>query len=280
MLEPVVENSPDLWKGLFPSLSRDGNKYTRGHALIYGGNVMTGAARLSARAAQRMGAGVVTLAAPSSALPIYAIALESVIVRSADAVDIWKELLADTKKNAVLIGPGAGVGDQTKQLVLAALSTRKPCVIDADAITSFENNPDELFSQLHNGCVLTPHEGEFARIFGKIVDPAEKKIVRAQTAAKLAGATVLLKGAETVIANAVGRTVINSNAPPWLATAGAGDVLAGMILGAIAQKMPVFEATAAAAWLHGLIASELGIGLISEDLVNGIPNAIRPLQAV
>jgi NAD(P)H-hydrate epimerase len=262
-----MQNSPELWCSYYPVLKKDGNKYDRGHALIYGGEVMTGAARLAARAAQRMGAGLVTLATPSKSLPIYATALESVIVREANDVAAWEELLADTKRNTVLIGPGLGLGALQRKLVLAALYVRKPCVLDADALSNFANDPATLLSKLHTECVMTPHEGEFSRVFGHAISADAPKIERAQQAAKIAGCVVLLKGAETIIAAPDGQHVVNNNAPPWLATAGAGDVLAGMILGLIAQHMPVFWATAAAAWIHGSIASTLSPGMIAEDLV-------------
>jgi NAD(P)H-hydrate epimerase len=275
-----VQNNPTLWLDQFPFPQRDDNKYTRGSALIYGGAVMTGAARLAARAAQRMGAGLVTLAAEPSVLSIYAAALESVIVKPAASLGAWQELLADPKKNAVLIGPGLGIGAEQKDYVRTALETRKPCVLDADALSNFADNPHALLSQLHAACVLTPHEGEFARLFGKAVDPNAEKISRAQQAAKLSGCVVLLKGAETIIAAPDGAAIINNNAPPWLATGGAGDVLAGMILGLAAQRMPVFPATAAAAWLHGRIAAVFGPGLIAEDLVAGIPTALKDLSGI
>lgn len=274
----AAENDASLWLDLFPFPKPEGHKYDRGSALIYGGAAMTGAARLAARAAQRMGAGLVTLAVPQSALAIYAEALESVIVRPADTLDVWKELLGDPKRNAILIGPGLGIGKPQAELVLAALETRTSCVLDADALTNFTERPDDLFSRLHNHCVLTPHEGEFARLFGKQVDAHADKLARTRRAAAIVGCVVLLKGHDTIIAQPDGRTVINNNAPPWLATAGAGDVLAGMILGLLAQNMPVFEATAAAAWLHGKVAVDRGLGLIAEDLIAGIPEVLKGLS--
>jgi NAD(P)H-hydrate epimerase len=263
-------NTPDLWRVHYPVLKPDGNKYDRGSALIYGGEVMTGAARLAARAAQRIGAGLVTIAASSKAVPIYSEALESVIVREANDVMAWNELLADPKRNAALIGPGLGLGALQAELTLAALAVKKPCVLDADALSNFADDPEKLFGALHNQCVLTPHEGEFKRLFGTKINANAAKQERALAAAKLAACVVLLKGAETIIAAPDGQYVVNNNAPPWLATAGAGDVLAGIILGLLAQKTPVFWATAAAAWIHGNIASTIGPGLIAEDLVEGM----------
>ena len=254
---------------------------------------MTGASRLAARAAQRMGAGLVTLAAPRAALPIYAEALESVIVRPCDTAEEWQALVDDARQPAILIGPGLGA--LCAEEVLAALAAGSPTVVDADGLTAFAENPKALVSALHSQCVLTPHEGEFERVLGDwtlapdsqkhflLNSPllnssprggGEDKICRALAAAKRAGCVVLLKGAETVIASPDGAVVVNRNAPPWLATAGAGDVLAGMILGLVAQKMPVFWASAAAAWMHGQIAAIHGAGLIAEDIVEGIPRVL------
>jgi ADP-dependent NAD(P)H-hydrate dehydratase / NAD(P)H-hydrate epimerase len=273
----VNHNSPNLWLTAFPFPKREGHKYDRGHALIYGGAVMTGATRLAARAAQRMGAGLVTLAANHEAIPIYS-ELESVIVRPADDLKTWQELLADPKRNAILIGPGLGTGQMQTELVLAALETKKLCVLDADALNDFSGKADVLFAKLHDKCVLTPHEKEFIRLFGDRIETSAPKDIRAMKAAQIAKCTVLLKGADTIIASPDGKTVLNDNAPPWLATAGAGDVLAGMILGLLAQGMPGPLAAAAAAWIHGKIASDFGPGLIAEDLISGIPAALKALS--
>jgi|GEM_PF-192859 hydroxyethylthiazole kinase-like uncharacterized protein yjeF len=275
-MSAALENSPALWREMFPFPDADSHKYSRGTALIRGGAVMTGASRLAARAAQRVGTGLVTLAAPTVALPIYAEALESVIVRPCDSVKDWQTLVDDARRPALLIGPGLGLGDAQADEVLAALQAKRPIVIDADALTNFVDKSDILFAQLHADCVLTPHEGEFSRLFGEIEGD---KAARAIAAAKRAGCTVLLKGAETVIASEDGDLVINRNAPPWLATGGAGDVLAGMILGLVTQKMPIFWAAAAAAWLHGRIAEYHGVGLIAEDIVDGIAEVLREIPS-
>lgn len=274
----IAENAPELWREQFPFPTAAGHKYARGHALIYGSATMTGAARLACRAAQRMGAGVVTLAAPASVLPIYAATLESAIVQPANELREWQCLFADSRRNAILIGPGLGNGDLQRDMVLAVLESGKTCVLDADALTSFENEPQTLLGALHKNCVLTPHEGEFTRIFGSRIAPADDKISRTLKAAEIARCCVLLKGADTVIASPESYAVVNHNAPPWLATAGAGDVLAGLITGLVAQKMPIFLATCAAAWIHGLIATQFGPGLIAEDLVEGIPAALKSLS--
>ncbi|MDR3448263.1 MAG: NAD(P)H-hydrate dehydratase [Alphaproteobacteria bacterium] len=268
------DNAPALWRAAFPFPTADSHKYTRGTALIRGGAVMTGASRLAARAAQRIGAGLVTVAAPESALPIYAEALESVIVRPCNELAEWESLIADAKQPALLIGPGLGQGEGQKEEILATLAAQRPCVLDADALTAFADDPKILFKNLHAQCVLTPHEGEFAKLFGKNTGD---KIERACAASSRAGCVVLLKGAETIIAALDGNAVVNRNAPPWLATAGSGDVLAGMIVGLLAQKMAPFEAACASAWVHGRAAALHGPGLIAEDIVAGIPAVLQEL---
>ena len=268
------ENAPGLWLRDFPWPQADSHKYSRGHALILGGALLTGAARLAAMAARRIGAGLLTIAAPRMVWGVYAGHLTSAMVQPINDVDDFGALLADTRRNAVLIGPGAGLGDDTQTATLAALATGRAVVIDADAITSFAANPDMLFAAVRGPCVLTPHEGEFGRIFAERGD----KLRRARAAAGRSGAVVLLKGPDTVIAAPDGRAVINSNAPPTLATGGSGDVLAGMITGLLAQGMPAFEAACAAAWIHGAAAQSFGPGLIAEDLPGLIPGVLRELQ--
>ncbi|MFY9287944.1 MAG: NAD(P)H-hydrate dehydratase [Alphaproteobacteria bacterium] len=276
--QELLQNNVSFWLDDFPRPQRDDNKYTRGCALIYGGNIMTGAARLAARAAQRIGAGLVTLVAPPEAVPIYAEALESVIVRSShDQDDTWQTLLSDTKTDVILIGPGLGLSPSAKQKVLQALATTKPCVLDADALTNFSDHPSELISHLHSQCILTPHQGEFDRLFGKQIDKNAEKASRVKRAAELTGCVVLLKGADTIIATPAGHILLNNNGTSYLATAGSGDVLAGMILGLLAQGMPLFKATAAAAWLHGKIATDFGPGLIAEDIISGIPATLKSM---
>jgi hydroxyethylthiazole kinase-like uncharacterized protein yjeF len=278
MNSSLTDNSPSLWLAQFPFPKADGHKYDRGSAVICGGD-MTGATRLAARAAQRVGAGVVTLAAPRKSYAIYAESLESVIVREADTIDVWKELLSDAKRNAILIGPGLGLGATHADYVLAALDAAKPCVLDADALTNFEPSPDTFFAKLNAQCVLTPHEGEFARLFGKHLDMKADRLDRVRSAAQIAGCVVLLKGSETLIAQSDGKVMVNKNAPPWLATAGAGDVLAGIILGLVTQGMPPFLAASAGAWIHGQSATDFGPGLIAEDIITGIPGVLRALSA-
>ncbi len=234
---------------------------------------MTGAARLAARAAARLGAGLVTIAAPETAAAIYAAALAGILVAPVAGLDEFRELLGDGRRNAALIGPGAGVGAETRDKTLAILAAGKRAVLDADALTEFAGDPQTLFGSIGSPCVMTPHAGEFARVF----DPSGSKPERVRRAARRSGAVVVLKGADTVVAAPDGRVAINANAPPDLATAGSGDVLAGMVLGLLAQGMEPFAAAAAAVWLHGACGSRLGGGLVAEDLVETLPLVIRDL---
>ena len=187
----------------------------------------------------------------------------------------FRELLADKRRNAALIGPGAGVGGETRNKALAILAAEKRAVLDADALTSFAEDPKSLFAAIRSSVVMTPHEGEFARLF----DASGNKLVKARRAARASGAVIVLKGADTVIAAPDGRAAINANAPPDLATAGSGDVLSGMILGLLAQQMEPFEAASAAVWLHGDAAFRIGPGLVSDDLIEALMPALRDLTA-
>ena len=272
----AFENSPELWLSKYPWPKRDGHKYQRGHVLVFGGAEMTGASRLAARAALRIGAGVVTLAAPKSVWQVYASSLIGIIVKAVGGIEDYEKLLDDERRGALIVGPGAGVGGKTREAVLAALATKRSIVLDADAITSFESCRDALFSALHSSCIMTPHEGEFARIFELTGDRLE----RARAAAKLSGAVIVLKGSDTIIAAPDGRAIINGNAPPNLATAGSGDVLTGFIAGLLAQGLAPFEAAAAAVWLHGEAATEFGEGLIAEDLSEALPKVLKRLKSL
>ena len=267
----VHENGPALWQGLLPGPEAADHKYSRGHALVVGGDgAHSGAARLAARAALRIGAGLVTVHAPEAALPVYAAQLTAVMVASLDDLGT---ALADARRNALLIGPGCGVSPATRARALQSLGAGKRCVLDADALTAFQDEPTTLFAALGPDAVLTPHEGEYRRLFAHEGD----KLARARAAAAECGAAVVLKGADSVIAAPDGRAAINANAPPALATAGSGDVLAGFILGLLAQGMPAFEAAAAGVWLHGAAAAAFGPGLIAEDLSESLPGVLRGL---
>ena len=226
--------------------------------------------------------------APADALAVHAAALTAVMTQVADDAAGLRDVLADPRKNAVVLGPGLGVGDATRAKVHAALSApgpdapRRSVVLDADALTSFADRPDELFAAVRSGehrTVLTPHDGEFGRLFGKAVDPAADKLARTRAAAQVSGATVLLKGPDTVVADHDGRACVAMSQAPWLATAGSGDVLAGMVGGLLAQGMPPFQAASAAVWLHAAAAQRFGPGLISEDIPEALPGVLRDLFA-
>lgn len=278
------ENAPLLWRGRFPVPKLTGHKYDRGHAIVVSGPPWsTGAARLAARGALRAGAGLVTIASPREALAVNAAASLAIMVRPVDGADEFKTFLSDRRLNAVALGPGLGVGEATCALVLAALAGERAVVLDADAITSFAGEPwrlvDALKARAARATILTPHEGEFSRFFWTLDERTKtgSKLERSRLAAALTGATVLLKGGDTVVAGPDGRATIAANAPPYLATAGAGDVLAGIAAGLLAQGMPAFEAASAAVWLHGEAAAVAGPGLISEDLPEALPRVYRAL---
>jgi hydroxyethylthiazole kinase-like uncharacterized protein yjeF len=277
-------NVPDLWRAHFPVPRHDGHKYTRGHAVVVSGpSWSTGAARLAARGALRAGAGLVTIASPREALAVNAASNLAIMVRPVDGAGELAAFLDDHRLNSVAIGPGLGVNEETSELVLAALDGPRAVVLDADAMTSFTGEPQRLALALkkrsQQATILTPHEGEFSRYFGALDAKAKagSKLERARAAAALTGAIVLIKGADTVVAAPDGRAAIAANAPAYLATAGAGDVLAGMIAGLLAQGMPGFEAACAGVWLHGEAAAAFGPGLISEDLPEVLPRVYKAL---
>jgi hydroxyethylthiazole kinase-like uncharacterized protein yjeF len=272
----TASNTPALWT--LPQPSWRDHKYHRGHAIVVGGADMTGAARLAARAARRAGVGLLTLGVPSSALPIYAADAPGAFVQAVDTAADFGALLADPRRNAALIGPGCGVGLETSVRVLKILGFDRAVVLDADALTSFEDDPQQLFKAIaRHGrpVVLTPHHGEFVRLFGIV--GVEGKLAQARAAAAASGAVVIYKGADTVVAAPDGRAAIASNAPPWLATGGSGDVLAGFVTGLLAQGMAGWEAACAAVWLHGAAAGLLGRGLIAEDLPEALPKVLESL---
>lgn len=270
----TFENNPCLWESSLPILCSSANKYTRGHALIAGGYPITGASRLAGMASARCGAGLTTIAVPPAALPIYASSLLSVMVQTIESVADFAHLLEDSRFSGLLIGPGAGICTETKSIALAMLQSGRPTVLDADALTVFQDDPKVLFDAVAGDCVITPHEGEFSRLFKVTGD----KLQRARYAAKMSNAVVVLKGRDTVIVAPDGQAIINANAPSSLATAGAGDVLSGMILGLMTQGMPAFMAAAGAVWMHGAAATLYGIGLIAEDLPNLLPAVFLALS--
>lgn len=269
-----VVNAPALWRENYPWPKLGDHKYRRGHAVVTGGRNMTGAARMAARAAQRAGAGMVTIVVPAESEIIYKIAMTTVVVQPFLDTNIYRDFVGGPRVSACLVGPGNEVIGATRERALAALRTGKPVVLDADAISVFELSPDLLFETIQGPCVMTPHDGEFARLFGSGGD----KLQRTRRAAGRSGAVIVLKGADTVIAAPDGRAVINDNAPPDLATGGSGDVLAGIIVGLLAQGMDAFDAACAAVWMHGDAATRFGPGLVADDLIDQLPRVLRWLK--
>jgi ADP-dependent NAD(P)H-hydrate dehydratase / NAD(P)H-hydrate epimerase len=280
----TFENVPALWHAGLPVPQLTEHKYDRGHAVVLSGpSWSTGAARLAARGALRAGAGLVTIASPREALAVNAASSLAVMVRAVDGARELEEFLSDRRFNAVALGPGLGVGEATCELVLTALSSNRAVVLDADALTSFADDPKRLARVLlarpGRATILTPHEGEFSRFFWALDEETKvgSKLERARLAAAKTGSVVLIKGGDTVVAAPDGRASIAANAPAFLATAGAGDVLTGITAGLLAQGMSTFEAASAAVWLHGEAAAVTGPGLISEDLPEALPTVYRAL---
>ena len=274
----AFRNEPGLWQAHFPVPRMEGHKYSRGHLVAVSGPAQaSGATRLAARAALRAGAGLVTVASPTEALPIHAANLSAIMVRPVEDAAGLERLLADRRLSTVVIGPGVGVGQGARDR-LAVCADRR-LVIDADLITSFKGAADQLAAQLAGApaAIATPHDGEFARLFEGCPDVLEapSKLERVRAGARRLGIVLVLKGADTVVAAPDGRACIADNAPPWLATAGAGDVLSGIVGGLLAQGMEPFEAASAAVWLHGEAAREAGPGLVADDLIE----ALRPVYA-
>lgn len=279
----AFENVPSLWAPLFPVPAAEGHKYSRGHLVAVSGPAQaTGATRLSARAALRSGAGLVTVACPADALPIHAANLSAIMVRPVEDAAALARLLEDRRLSTLVLGPGLGVGEGARAR-LAVCSDRR-LVLDADLITSFKGDVDTLAGIVATSpaAVATPHDGEFARLFEGCADVlgAPSRLERARAGALRLGATLLLKGPDTVVASPDGRASIAANAPPYLATAGAGDVLSGIVGGLLAQGMPPFEAASAAVWLHGEAAREAGPGLVADDLIDALRPVYRRLFAL
>ncbi|PZM11376.1 NAD(P)H-hydrate dehydratase [Rhizobium tubonense] len=272
----VAENTPAQWQASVPASLIETHKYKRGHLVVFSGSATaTGAARMSAMAGLRAGAGLVTIASSQEAMGVNANLLTAVMLRQIETEKDLNAWLEDKRLTTFVLGPGFGIGKKARKFALAL--TNRHLVLDADGITSFREDPAQLFDAFAEGAtrlVLTPHEGEFARLFPDIaVNYSLSKVQKAQAAAKRAHAAIVYKGADSVIAAPDGRALINTNAPSWLATAGSGDVLAGIIGGLLAQGMPTFEAAAAGVWLHGKAGQSAGKGLTAEDLVAHV----RPL---
>ncbi len=270
-----AHNTHDTWMPYFPWPEQGTHKYRRGHLVVAGGGVAaSGAARLAARAGLRAGAGLVTCAVPPSALTTYAAHLTSIMVKPVADEEAFAAMLDDRRVTALVLGPGQGVDEATRQSVLKAIGSGRPVVLDADSLSVLADDSDALTSVFHEHCVLTPHEGEFARLFKR----SEDRLEDVRSAARHSGAVVVLKGSDTVVAHPNGQVLINDNAPPELATAGSGDVLAGLIGGLLAQGMPAFHAAAAGVWLHGELGAEGGPGLIAEDLPDLLPMVLGRLK--
>ncbi len=270
----AYENLPCLWQHQLKWPTPDMHKYDRGHALVAGGPAAkAGAAKLAALAAMRAGAGLATIVCAEQDMPVYASMALSVMTA---AQAQWNELLADKRVTSVVLGPGMGAGDATRAKALDALSAQKSVVLDADAITSFAQEPQSLFTSSKSRCILTPHGAEFARLFADLA--ALPRQHAALKAAERSHCVVILKGYDTIIASPDGRRAVNTNAPPTLATAGSGDVLAGICGGLLAQGMEAFEAACAAVWLHSEAAAMQGDGLIAEDILNTLPKALQTLR--
>ncbi len=277
----LFANAPSLWRDTLPRPGLGSHKYERGHTLVVsGGATRTGAARLAARAALRIGSGLVTVASPPEAIGINAAHLTAVMLRGCDGPEGLHQILQDARLNALVLGPALGVHSGTRAMVAVAAHARRSLVLDADALTAFEGLATELQGAFgHAPTVLTPHDGEFRRLFKghpDILDP-ESKIERAHRAAVYTGAVVVLKGPDTVIAAPDGRAAINGNGTPYLGTAGSGDTLCGIVAGLMAQGLPAFEAACAGVWIHAEAGASFGPGLIAEDLPELVPGVLRAL---
>lgn len=277
----MVRNGPDLWRRHWPDHTAQAHKYRRGSVVVAAGGLTgVGAPRLGARAALRIGAGLASVVCRPDALAAHAGRGPDALMQAVaqDGAGFAAEATR-RKAAAVLIGPALGLDTQARDWVTAALGADWPLVLDADALTHMAAMRKEGFARIHarpNACVLTPHEGEFARLFGAEGEfaPERSKCERARSAARAAGAVIVLKGADSVIASPDGRAAINTSGSPALATAGSGDVLGGMIAGLLGQGMPAFEAACAGVWLHGLAGEKLGLGLIADDLPEALPSLI------
>ena len=272
----LFENGPGLWAAQFPWPAVESHKHARGSlTVVSGGMTHTGAARLAARGGLRIGAGLVTVLSPPDAVLVNASHLEAVMLQAFSGADQLAE--AAGKATAAVIGPAAGVNEATRANVLALAGAKAALVVDADGLTVFHQDPQALFMALREGDVITPHPGEFERIFPGLLKSSPERIAAARAAAERAGCVVLLKGPDTVVAAPDGRAAVNTSGAPWLATAGSGDVLAGFIGGLLAQGMQAFEAACAGAWIHGRAGAGFGPGLIAEDLPGLAPGVLAVL---
>lgn len=274
----AFRNLPPLWAEYFPVPRLDGHKYFRGHVLaLTGGATSTGAGRLAAAGALRAGAGLVTVGSPGDALSVNAAHLTAIMLTRCDGAADLERLLTEGKRFTLCMGPGLGVNDNTWAMSCTAMNLRVPAVFDADVLTTGAQHKDEFCKGLHDRVILTPHVAEFRRVFPEVL--AEGRLAAARMAARETGAIVVLKGPDTVTASPDGRAAIAANAPPDLATAGAGDVLAGITAALLAQGMPPFEAACAGVWLHGEAATSFGPGLTADDLPGQLPGVLARLRS-
>ena len=281
IMPKIKKNEPSLWIDQFPFPVSTDHKYSRGMLVINTGpKYQTGAARLAGRSALRVGAGAVNMICDEETANILEPQISVELLTVIKNKNEFQKILKDKRVSSVLVGPGNGVGDETKARTLMALAFVDNVVIDADAITSFESNPDELFRDTYPHTIFTPHEGEFRRLFGDEITSIKDRVIRCVEASKRAGSIVLLKGSETIIADPDGQVVINFGEAPYLATAGSGDVLAGIIASLVGKnKMKSFDAACAGAWIHAKLGEYLGPGLIAEDLIDNIPLMIKKLHS-
>ena len=270
----IFANAPALWLASFPWPTAASHKSTRGHVLVLGGSVLTGAARLAAHAAQRIGAGLVTIAAEPAVIPIYAAYRPDLLMAPVANFEDFRKLLADPRRNAILLGPGAGTDRRLENAIGAALATHAAVVLDADSFPVLADRKNGLLRRLGNRVVLTPHEGEFARLVGE----PKPRLTAALRAAAETGATLVLKGSDTIVAAPNGHAIINSGAPPELASAGTGDVLAGLLAGLVANHLAPLQAAAIACWVHGQAAALFGPGLLAGDLPDLVPRVLKSLR--
>ncbi len=273
------ENSPSLWKKYFPWKSKFGHKYSRGRVVIYGGQKeFTGATILAAQAALRTGSGSVKILCSKNTLQIYSIKFPSVLKKEINNISQLKKFLREEKITSMLIGPGSGSNRKIKEITKLILKKVKYVVLDADALTCFQNDLKSLYNLLDKDKIITPHLGEFHKIFPKI-NKKQNSLNKVLEASKLVKSNILLKGSSTVIVSYDKKIVINTRSSSELAVIGSGDVLSGFIVSLIGKKkMNPFLASCAATWLHGDIAKKYDKGLISEDIVKGIPQALKRLK--
>ena len=273
----LLENSPLLWGRNLPQPGQGSHKHARGHLAVVSGNAAsTGAARLAGRAGLRAGAGLVTLLSPPDAVAVNASHLTAIMLKEVANAEQLRETIESA--STVILGPAAGINTGTRKNVECLLSTDAKAVLDADALTVFADDQDALYKQLRTDDLITPHIGEFKRIFGDLLDTEVNKVEATRKAAQMAGCVVLLKGPDTVIAKPDGMAIVNTHATRWLATAGSGDVLAGIAGGLMAQGVDTFTAAAMASWLHGEAGRRVGAGLISEDLEAQLPDILSALH--